>query len=332
MNDLISIVIPVYNVKEYLTQCFQSIVLQTYRNLEILIIDDGSSDGSKEICDIWEKKDKRIKVIHKKNGGLSDARNVGINNASGKYISFVDSDDYIALDMIEYLYNLLCNNDAQIAVCQKSNVSESGNEIENRKLKQDKLICGNNACMREFFINETINTVAWGKLYLLSIFKDIRYPIGKYHEDIFTTYKLIAKCEKIAVGKECKYYYRWRKNGISKGTFSKKHLDSIEGAILRKNFINSNYPELLIFAEANIIYASNQCIIKYIYSNENDKNIVSYIERQYKVYERSFLLGKSGLKAKIFSMAAYINLSLLIKIVRLGLTFKGKRDNDIEMF
>ena len=330
MKDLISIVIPVYNVKEYLTECFQSIVLQTYQNLEILIIDDGSNDGSKEICDTWRKKDKRIKVIHKKNGGLSDARNVGINNASGKYISFVDSDDYIALDMIEYLYNLLCNNNAQIAVCQESNVFENGNVIENRKLKKDKLIHGNSACMREFFINETINTVAWGKLYLLSIFKDIRYPIGKYHEDIFTTYKLIAKCEKIAVGNECKYYYRWRNNGISKGSFSQKHLDSIEGSILRKNFIKSNYPELLLFAEANIIYASNQCTIKYIYSNENNKNVVSYIKRQYKAYERSFLLVKSGIRAKLFSMAAYINLSLLIKIVRLGLTFKGKRDNDIK--
>ena len=232
--------------------------------------------------------------------------------------------------MIEYLYNLLCNNNAQIAVCQESNVSENGNVIENRKLKKDKLIHGNSACMREFFINETINTVAWGKLYLLSIFKDIRYPIGKYHEDIFTTYKLIAKCEKIAVGKECKYYYRWRNNGISKGSFSQKHLDSIEGSILRKNFIKSNYPELLLFAEANIIYASNQCTIKYIYSNENNKNVVSYIERQYKAYERSFLLGKSGIRAKFFSMAAYINLSLLIKIIRLGLTFKGKRDNDIK--
>ena len=119
MNELISVIVPIYNVEKYLERCLDSIIKQTYKNLDIILVDDGSIDNSTKICDEYVKKDSRIKVIHKENGGLSDARNVGIDNSDGKYICFIDSDDYIELDMIENLYDGIVKNNANICCCGK---------------------------------------------------------------------------------------------------------------------------------------------------------------------------------------------------------------------
>lgn len=317
MNKTISVVVPVYNVEQYLDQCIESIVEQTYSNLEIIIVNDGSTDCSGEKCDAWSEKDIRIKVVHQNNKGLSGARNTGIDLATGRYITFIDSDDYIEKNMIQYLYQLIVENAAQISVCQTSVVSESGEKIENDIQTVTHTIHGNRECMEQFFVSNSIDTVAWGKLYLTELFQNVRYTEKKYHEDVFTTYKLIAKCECIAVGDLCGYNYRWRAGGISKIAFAKKHLDSIEGATIRKEFIEKNYPDLTYLAEASIVYAANQCVLKYAKSNTNDKDIVEFLQKQYRKYEMSFLKGVNSRKAKIFSLSAYINLKVLIKIYRI---------------
>lgn len=320
-NTLISVVIPVYNVEKYLIECLDSIVQQTYKSLEIIIVDDGSTDGSSNICDLFAQKDERIRVVHKLNAGLSDARNVGIEIATGKYITFVDSDDYIELDMISYLYNLLRKENADMSVCQRKKVNENGDPIFDKLDITENLIKGNRNCMKEFFINPGLDTVAWGKLYLRSMFQDVRYPVGKYHEDVFTTHLLIAQCSNIAIGSEQKYCYRQRLSSISKSSFSIKHLETIEGNLERRDYIIRNYSELIRYANAGIIYSVNQCVVKLSNASCFDKKITKELQKYYRLYEVDFLRGNSSILAKIFSVFAYMNLSVLIKIMTF---FKSK--------
>lgn len=134
MKDLVSVVIPIYNVEKYLRKCIETVIDQTYTNIEIILVNDGSTDNSLQICNQFKEKDKRIKVINKKNGGLSDARNVGIKNAQGKYICFIDSDDFISEKYIEELHNLIVENKAQIAVCGFENVNEFGKSISKKEI------------------------------------------------------------------------------------------------------------------------------------------------------------------------------------------------------
>ena len=149
-EDLISVVVPVYNVERFLPACIDSILCQGYKNLEIILCDDGSTDSSPQICDEYAKKDSRIHVIHKKNGGLSDARNAGIDIAFGKYIIFVDSDDFIDKNMIMYLYNAMITYQADMACCQRQEVKENGELIIARKKYKSFIINGNSKCMKEF--------------------------------------------------------------------------------------------------------------------------------------------------------------------------------------
>lgn len=193
-------------------------------------------------------------------------------------------------------------------------MSEIGESIYHSKRKNNiETITGNQECMKAFFINSAIDTVAWGKLYKRELFNTVKYPYGKYHEDVWTTYLLIAQSKKIVISYEKKYFYRHRINSISKKTFTEKHLDSVHGAIERKNFIKNNYPELLSYANSSIVYAANQCLLKMLQAKVNKKEYVDFLSIQYKKYEKDFLKGKSSIKAKIFSLIAFLNINLIIK-------------------
>lgn len=317
--NLITVIVPIYKVEDYLRYCVDSIVNQTYSNLEIILCDDGSPDSCPQICDEYALKDSRVRVIHKENGGLSDARNEGLNIATGEYITFVDSDDCLELDMIEHLYKLMDENKADLSCCQRQEIDEEGNKIENDK-KHEKLISvGRENCMRDFLCNPNMDTVAWGKLYKAEMFKDIRYPKGKYNEDVFTTYKIIAKCKKVISSPEQKYLYRIRSTSIMNESFSTKHLDGIEGAKIRASFIKSNYPGLAYVANANIVYATNQCVLRLMHTSseyEIPKDIISDLQKNYRSYEGDFLRGPSGVRAKLFSLPCYVNLPMVIKVLR----------------
>ena len=323
-EDLISIVIPIYNVEDFLEDCLWTVLNQTYTNLEVILSDDGSTDRCPKICDQYARKDKRVRVIHKKNGGLSDARNVGIDISKGKYITFVDSDDFIELDTIEYLYDLLQMEDADISFCQKKYVDMSGNEINDNKNYRDIVLKGNANCMKGFFTDKGIDTVAWGKLYRAELFKTIRYPYGKYHEDVYTTYKVIAKSNCIVVGAEKKYCYRMRNESITSSGFKMQHLNAIEANIERRDFVEAEYPELIRYANAGVIYAANQCVLRLI-RHKGDiveegqvfekKEILRELQTVYRKYEKDFLKGNSSIHAKIFSLIAFLNLKLIVKIL-----------------
>lgn len=215
MNDLISVIVPVYNVDMFLNRCLNSIINQTYKNLEIIVVDDGSTDNSGKICDDFSKIDSRIFVIHKENGGLSSARNAGLDVIHGKYVTFVDSDDYISSDCIEYLYDLILKTDSSIAIGNYGFTKENQHKFE----KVDEVvqqISGIEAINRQFGKNTVQYVSAWAKLYSSSLFDEIRFPNGMVHEDEGTTYKVLYLSSKIVVSNKVIYAYYYNGDSITK--------------------------------------------------------------------------------------------------------------------
>lgn len=252
MIDLISVIVPIYNVEKYLNKCIESIINQTYRNLEIILVDDGSTDACPKICDDWEKKDTRIKVIHKKNGGLSDARNYGIKIMRGKYVSFIDSDDYIEMDMYEKLYNAVICTGSTIAMCGVNKVWENGNK--QRMGKSLNQIYTTEEAFKSL-IEEEILQVVWNKLYDVELVKRILFDIGKYHEDEFWSYQVISKASKICSIDYVGYNYLQRENSIMGQEYSKKRLDAIEAKVLRQKYINDYFPNLSRLGNRNLYFS-----------------------------------------------------------------------------
>lgn len=216
---LISVIVPCYNVEEYLPKCIDSIVGQTYKNLEIFLVDDGSPDNCGLICDEYANQDARITVIHKKNGGLSDARNVAIDVAKGEYITFVDSDDYVAIDYVESLYSLIIENDALMSITCCIPFFEGTQPVGIGQAKTVKVFNTYDALINLFYQKDFDNS-AWAKMYHYSLFKSgIRYPKGWLYEDLPTTYKLMMMCNRIAFSSYENYYYLLRKDSIEGAPF-----------------------------------------------------------------------------------------------------------------
>ena len=235
-TELISVIIPVYKVEKYINKCVQSVVDQTYKNLEIILVDDGSPDNCPKICDNWEKIDSRIKVIHKANGGLSDARNAGMSIATGKYIGFVDSDDYIDIRMYEYLYNAIKNEKAEIAICDYEIVTENGEIIDEQSPVKNETFSGVTGLKK---ISEQYGwryVTAWNKLYKMEIFDGIEFPKGKIHEDEFVIHELFFRCKKIATISKKLYKYLQRDGSITKQKINVQHLDIVEALCCRSDF------------------------------------------------------------------------------------------------
>lgn len=230
MIPLISVILPIYKVEKYLKRAIDSVRGQTYQNLEIILVEDGSPDKCGEICEAYTLQDIRIKVVHKENGGLSDARNVGITVATGEYIAFVDSDDYIAPTFIEVLYKAIVRTGSDIALCRYvettldsifEEVKETGETVEysGRELSLQMYadISGEYTCF----------VVAWNKLYKRSLWKELRYPKGRIHEDEATTYKIYDKVKKGVFVKERLYAYYQMESSITRKPFSIQRLDCL---------------------------------------------------------------------------------------------------------
>lgn len=239
-EELVSVIVPVYNVEKYLSQCLDSIIHQTYKNLEIILVNDGSTDGSGKICDDYAAKDGRIKVIHQENGGLSDARNKGLDLMTGQFVTFVDSDDYLENNCIHTLYTYACTCKTDISIGKfvefEENTSQflfhnhlnNGNKIE--------FLTGDQCLERHHKYFLAIFVTAWAKLYRTSLFNDsnpcksIRYPLGVLHEDQYTTHKLFFKSNKIVFVNDYLYVYRVRENSITNTLLSDKRImDNIRG-------------------------------------------------------------------------------------------------------
>lgn len=227
---LISVIIPVYNVEKYLNECVDSVICQTYTNLEILLIDDGSNDKSPKICDEYKAKDKRISVYHKKNGGLSDARNYGVSKAHGEYVSFIDSDDYCSPSFIETLYVTLINGECDLVALKGGTDfwdGEQGPRLLNN-VNDSVVSYMNSKDVLEAMLYQNIATGAPFKFYKFELVKDIKFPYGFLYEDVATTYKYFLKANKSAIVYGDLYAYRKRRDSIIRQDFSDKKLVALD--------------------------------------------------------------------------------------------------------
>ena len=243
-TPLISIIVPVYNVREYLAECLDSLLSQNYPKLEFVIIDDGSTDGSGVLCDEFAKKDSRVKVIHQENQGLSAARNQGLKIAAGSYVTFLDSDDYLAPDYVQYLYGLCAKYQSKMSICAISEITIKKKTI-NYGAEYDEKIMSTEETLGRMLREEGFNVAAYAKLYRKDLFNDVTFPENTVHEDLGTTYKLIQKCPRIAYGSEAKYIYRKRKDSISSADFSDKKMDIITLTDAMCDTLEASFPYLI---------------------------------------------------------------------------------------
>ena len=279
---LISIIVPIYKVEQYLDKCIQSIINQTYKNLQIILVDDGSPDKCGKICDEYALKDNRIEVIHKINGGLSDARNVGIGRAKGKYIGFVDSDDYIEKDMYENMYNLLEERNADVCICNFYNVIENNNIIKNPNngIQEYNKI----DILKEILLDKQIQSYAWNKLYKSELFDNVKYPVGKKYEDIGTTFYILEKCNKVVVTDLPKYYYLNRIDSIVNNLSEQTVIDYVDLINERYDYIENKYSELRRY---NIYYLARTLITAYADLQKLKKPGKEIIEKLDNLYNKT---------------------------------------------
>lgn len=240
--DLISVIVPVYNVEAYLDKCISSIVNQTYRNLEIILVDDGSPDNCPAMCDAWKEKDSRIVVLHKENGGLSDARNSGMGAAHGEFISFIDGDDWIEPRFFEILQHELEAQNADVAAVQYRLCWE-GDACERQSAYEHVTVYDRQTAMR-LLIQNQIKQVVWNKLYRSAQIRDIPFEKGKVHEDEFWTYQVIGRIERFAAIDYIGYDYFQRAGSIMGAGYSPKRLDAVEAKTRRQAYLTEHMPEL----------------------------------------------------------------------------------------
>ena len=320
MRHLISVIVPVYNVEQYLKECIHSILKQTYQNFEMILVDDGSTDRSGEICDEYSLKDERIKVIQKVNGGLSSARNTGIEEAKGSFFAFIDSDDYIDKVFLEALYHQLMEKDADICECSFFRLKH--NKLIPERLFHSETLDNETAVRRLFASPYESFVVTWNKLYKKSLFEKIRFPEGKLQEDEFTTYKLLYQSRKIAYVNQNLYIYRIRENSIMKSGRSVEKaeaLDSIGEIEAYFQHHKVNMRNEIIFHEfslqivlLNLMVESNHYnpqLWKRIKNNiRRNKKILfhsPFLKRGHKIYLIAILLGKTAYVAFQKCVAVY---------------------------
>lgn len=250
-NPLISVVVPVYKVEPYLEKCVESILAQTYSNLEVILVDDGSPDNCGKICDQLQQKDPRIVVIHKSNGGLSSARNAGIEIAHGEYIGFVDSDDSIEPDMYEKLYQAIQSDETELAVCAVNYVYEDGKILTKPGLGKNATFNFHEA-MIEMNLHRLFDMATWSKLYHRDLFEGLRFPMGKLSEDYYVMFRILDRAQKISYVDAYCYNYLQRKNSVTRS--SKINHDHEYAALEQMEYLEEKYPEMNIIG--HVAYAS----------------------------------------------------------------------------
>lgn len=324
MENLISVVIPIYNMELYLKECIESVLNQTYTNLEILLIDDGSTDSSLEICKKYAALDRRIVVIHQENKGLSGARNTGIKKAHGKYLAFVDSDDYINKMMIEKLYCAINKSEGvELAVCGIQCIYDHNFQGEKQEVRS---IIKDEECDAQIAIERLFSPLAesWqyvvscNKLYKSSLFDNVCFLESYIHEDEIIIHRILGQCKKIVFISDILYYYRQRNGSITAAEYTAQHLDyfkAIEDRIIY--FKNTNRKKLLEKSASQFWYGT---INRYYIFQPNDRNNF-YLKRFLKSYRRIvvYLLTKANVcwKERIAILLFAISPQLCKKLLKL---------------
>ena len=278
-NDLISIIIPVFNVEQYIERCIKSVIKQSYKNIEIIIINDGTQDSSGEICDKYAMKDCRIRLIHKENEGVSKSRNIGIGMATGKYITFIDSDDYVEKDYIKVLYELCNKNDADISICGVKDIEDIEDIEDTEKIKKQsksvKKTCNSKEAVKELLLEKYFTCVIWGKIYKKTLFKQEKFNEDiKIAEDFDLLIRVMQKCKKISINTfEKMYCYQIRKDSVTAQNYNKDFENEIKitERILKKFEKEEN--EFLNYAIKRYIRINVSCINKILKNNIEDNKI-----------------------------------------------------------
>lgn len=332
---MISIIVPVYNVEKYIENCIESIVNQTYKNLEILLINDGSTDNSGYICDKWGSKDNRIQVIHQENQGLSDARNVGIKKSKGQYILFVDGDDIIADNMAQFLVETIERKGVDCVFCQYEYINETANKVKDSTLEVDsiKVVTKQESLLR--LLNHLEISVVWNGLYKADLIRDLKFMIGKKNEDTAWRYLAVDRCKTIAYIPNRLYGYRMRSGSLMHQKFSLKDFDDLEAVVNRADYLIKKYPQLRYPALTEVVaycmaYYNNS--IRYL--NKKDKKegfrIIQNYRKKYPVKISQILKEKNISKNRKYSVAlACISFRLACKIKYLMLKYENTRYNKI---
>ena len=293
----VSIIVPVYNVEQYLKECIESILAQTWKNFEVILVDDGSTDSSGKICDEYSQKKEFISVIHKKNGGLSSARNAGIDVAQGDYLAFIDSDDVVHPRYLSELVAIVKKEKADLAacnfcvgsLCRWKNFSEVKYDIR----------C-NEDVLKKMNDNDVVVTVAWNKLYHAKFFREygLRYPVGKIHEDMFLTPQILYYTKKMVITNEQLYFYRQRENSIMNSSFSIKQLDALDAIEFRiELFQHWNKQYLQASEYESYIRKSNE-----LYKKMKEEETDLYIEAQERIKTK---MKDFRYKKSIFNMLSW---------------------------
>ena len=320
---MISIVIPVYKVENYLEKCIRSIISQNFEDYELLLVDDGSPDRCGAICDEWANKDKRISVIHKQNGGISDARNAGIEQAKGDYLCFIDSDDWIAPDMLKTLYDIATESRADLVCCNFLQVNEQGEQ-----LRKPATVTPGVYTQDEFWTNrfnsdvKIYYDVAWNKLYRRSIFETLRYPVGKIHEDDQVLYEVVSQCNSIALTDKIGYYYVIRDNSIMRTKRSVRNLSAPDAFIHWAEMFVKN--EKWFFAEEALLYAVHELLFCDFGKNGKRSKEYKAIKRRVRGLYHS-MYGHLSTKRRVSLFLYLINEPIARSADRLYSKVRGKK-------
>lgn len=319
MNDLITVIVPVYKVEHYLRKCIDSILSQTYPNLEIILVDDGSPDSCGQMCDEYAVRDHRITVIHKTNGGLSDARNAGLERMHGKYVTFVDSDDYVSPEYIGNLYAALIQNDADIAVCGEAFVGENpdGSTFPMKRPLRDvegTINMTTKEALSCMLHQDIFDASAWAKLYRSELFSDVRFPVGYAYEDIGTTHRLMLKSRKVTYIGEHLYFYLQREGSIlHSGGNSKRFWDGLEMVRAQKERILAVIPELEKDANCRCISMAFHALMGA--SKTRDAKLLDYAWENIVGLRASVIRDKNARsKARIAAVLSYTGKKQFLKI------------------
>ncbi|MBE7065896.1 MAG: glycosyltransferase [Ruminococcaceae bacterium] len=281
----ISILVPVYNVEKYIDECLDSIINQTYKNLEIILVDDGSTDKSGEICDRYARCDSRIKVIHQKNQGLATTRNVLVAAATGDYIGFVDSDDFISPNMYSDLIEIIQKKGADIAMCNIGYVDKNGSEIINHNSSNP--ISERELTGKEFVTELCDNynpayVVTWNKIYIRTLFHNIHYPDGKISEDEAVIHRIAHKCNKIVFTSKIHYFYRQQPTSIMNAKFTLSRLDNLDAILDRILFLTKNNYSLSTINNCRK-FLTNDFIVSIRSSNKKNNAEKNEIKEKFKL-------------------------------------------------
>lgn len=291
-NPLVSVLLPVYNTENYLKKCIESVLNQNYENIELIIIDDGSTDNSGKICDFYEIKDKRVRVLHKSNEGKSAALNIAIGMANGEYITFIDSDDWVDKNIYSELINALIKYDADIVNCGfYHEYKNKSNEFKSSSLK----IYDGNTLIENCYKDGYVNYAIWSKLYKKEIFNSILFPSNCQYEDAYIYFLVLEKIKKCIVLPKALYHYRQRKGSITYNYFNEKQLELINVHKKNKKYIEEKYPILKSFINKDLLLAYKQILQSIVLSN------LKYDELSFNVYLEAKKYIRKNLKFIFFS-------------------------------